>query len=151
MKVADLCSHSAVTVKRRDEVVTAARLMREHHVGFIVVVEPLELGPGVRPIGVVTDRDIVIAIVAEGEDPQRVIVGDLMTENPVVIEDSALVGVAIHKMRKFGVRRLPVIGSHGQLIGVLSLDDVLEWLSTDLHALAETCRNERRVEKAMRD
>ena len=150
MNVADLCSRNVVSVRKTDEVVDAARLMREHHVGYIVVVEPDFAGSTVRPIGVLTDRDIVVGIVARERDPRSLVVGEVMSEKPVVLNKSDSIAAAVREMRRIGVRRMPVVGSLGELIGVLSLDDVLEALAGELQNLAGAVRNEQRIESALR-
>ena len=137
-------------MRKTDEVVAAARLMREHHVGYVVVVEPDFAGSTARPIGVLTDRDIVVSIIARERDPRGVIVGDVMTQNPVVVDQFDSIWTAVREMRRIGVRRMPVTGSLGELIGVLSLDDVLDSLSADLQNLAGAVRNEQRVETELR-
>lgn len=150
MNVAQLCSRNVISVRRIDEVVSAARLMREHHVGYIVVTEPDFAGSTERPIGVLTDRDIVVDIIARDRDPRSLVVGDVMTENPVVLGASDPIAAAVQEMRRIGVRRMPVVGSLGELIGVLSLDDVLDALAAELHNLAGAVRNEQRFETALR-
>src|SRR5688572_2850607 len=150
MNVAQLCSRSTVSVRKTDEVVTAARLMREHHVGYIVVIEPDFAGSTVRPIGVLTDRDIVVGIIARERDPRSLLVGDIMTENPAVLNQFDSIAAAVQEMRRIGVRRMPVVGSLGELIGVLSLDDILDALAGELQNLAGAVRNERRVETELR-
>jgi CBS domain-containing protein len=124
--------------------------MREKHVGYLVVVEPDFTGVTQRPIGVLTDRDIVIGIVAQDGEPRGLTVGDIMTPNPVVVELGDSIAAAVREMRRIGVRRVPVVGSLGELAGVLSLDEVLETLSGDLQNLAGAVRNERRVETTLR-
>jgi signal-transduction protein with cAMP-binding, CBS, and nucleotidyltransferase domain len=84
MNVGQMCQREAVTVQASDDVVTAARLMREKHVGFLVVVEPAAQEGDVVPIGVITDRDIVISTIALGVDPKTLSVGDVMTCKPTV-------------------------------------------------------------------
>ena len=150
MNVAQLCSRNVVTVRKIDEVVAAARLMRERHVGFLVVTEPDFAGTIERPIGVLTDRDIVVSIIARERDPRSLVVGDVMTENPVVLDRFDSIAAAVSEMRRIGVRRMPVIGELGQLFGVLSLDDVLDTLAGELHNLAGAVRNEQRIESEMR-
>ena len=150
MNVSQLCSRKPVTIPKSAEVVTAAQLMREHHVGYLVVTEPDFTGATQRPIGVLTDRDIVTVIVARDANPRSVTVGDVMTRNPVVVCASDPVAAAVQEMRRIGVRRMPVVGELGELIGVLSLDDVLDALSSELHNLAGAVRNELRVESALR-
>jgi CBS domain-containing protein len=150
MDVAQLFSRDSVTVRESDEVTDAARLMRERHVGYLVVVEPDFAGSTVRPVGVLTDRDIVIGIVAREVNPRTVLVRDIMTRNPVVVNAADPLPAALQEMRRIGVRRMPVVGKIGELLGVLSIDDVLDTLSAELGNVAGAIRNEQRVEKKLR-
>jgi CBS domain-containing protein len=150
MNVAATCCKAVITVDRRDEILTAARLMREHHVGFLVVVEPGAEKSWMRPIGVLTDRDIVISVVAPEADPRSLTVGDVMTENPVIASLTDSIDTTICKMQHFGVRRLPVVGAHGELKGVLSLDDLVRSLSVELGGVAGAIDSEQRIERAIR-
>jgi CBS domain-containing protein len=150
MIVSQLCNRNAVTIRKSDEVVAAARLMREKHIGYLIVVEPDFTGATQRPVGVITDRDIVMTIVAQDASPHGLRVGDVMTPHPVVVELGDSIAAAVLEMRRIGVRRIPVVGSLGELAGVLSFDDVLDTLSRELQNLAGAVRNERRVETALR-
>ena len=150
MNVAQLCSRNVVTVRKTDEVVAAARLMREQHVGYLVVIEPDFAGSTVRPIGVLTDRDIVVSIVARERDLRNLVVGDVMTQNPVIVDQFDSILTAVREMRRIGVRRMPGTGSLGELIGVLSLDDVLDSLAAELQNLAGAVHNELRLETELR-
>jgi len=150
MNVAQLCSRNVVSVRKTDELMTAARLMRERHVGYLVVVEPDFAGSTLRPIGVLTDRDIVVSVVARERDPRTLLVGDVMTEKPLVLDRFDSVVAAVAEMRRAGVRRMPVTGELGELLGVLSLDDVLDALAGELQNLSGAIRNEQRIETALR-
>ncbi|HEU5133500.1 MAG TPA: CBS domain-containing protein [Steroidobacteraceae bacterium] len=150
MNVSQLCNRNVVTVRKSDEIPAAARVMREKHVGYLVVVEADFNAATQRPIGVLTDRDIVVAVVAQDVNPRGLTVGDIMTSSPVVVELNDSIAAAVQEMRRIGVRRMPVVGSLGELAGVLSLDDVLDALANELHNLAGAIRNERRVETALR-
>jgi CBS domain-containing protein len=150
MDVAQLFSRDTVTVRESDEVTAAARLMRERHVGYLVVVEPDLAGSAVRPVGVLTDRDIVVGIVAQDVNPRSMLVRDIMTRKPVVLNAADPLPTAMQEMRRIGVRRMPVVGKLGELLGVLSTDDVLDALSAELGNLAGAIRNEQRIEKALR-
>lgn len=150
MNVAAICCRPVITVGRRDEILTAARLMREHHVGFLVVVEPVADEPSMRPVGVLTDRDIVVSVVAPEADPRSLTVGDVMTENPVIASMTDSVETTICKMQHFGVRRLPVVGEHGELKGVLSIDDLVRSLSVELRGVAGAIDSGQRIERAIR-
>ena len=110
MNVSNICSRNAITVRRSDELVKAAQLMREKHIGFLVVVEP-DVADGLqRPVGVLTDRDIVITVVARETDPRTLRVGDVMTQPPVTVSSADSMDEALREMRRAGVRRMPVIG-----------------------------------------
>ena len=123
--------------------------MREKHVGYLVVIEPDFAGATQRAMGVLTDRDIVVGVVARGADPQHAVVRDIMSPNPVTIALTASISAAAQEMRRLGVRRLPVVGSLGELRGVLSLDDVLDAVSGELRNLAGAIHNEQQFETAL--
>jgi CBS domain-containing protein len=150
MSIEQVLNRQVVVAKPVDDLTKAARLMREKHVGYLVVVEPDVEASDFRPIGVLTDRDIVVAVVAADADPRALTVGDVMTAKPVVISESASTAEAVTQMRRIGVRRLPVIGKHGQLVGIVSLDDILENFAAELQDLAGSIRNERRIEGTLR-
>ena len=150
MNVGTLCKRDVVTARSSDDLVTAAQLMREKHVGYLVVVEPAVRESAFRPIGVLTDRDIVVAVVARDADARFLCAGDVMTREPVVaLEDEAL-GDALKKMRKIGVRRLPVVGKFGELVGVLTLDDIIDALVGELQDVAGAIRSEQLIEYSLR-
>ncbi|MEJ0034986.1 MAG: CBS domain-containing protein [Gammaproteobacteria bacterium] len=150
MNAGQMCQRNAVTVLRADEITTAARLMREKHVGFLVVVEPAAQAGAVVPIGVITDRDIVVSTVALGVDPKALAVGDVMTRKPTVALAQDSIADAISQMRHRGVRRLPVVGDYGHFIGVLSLDDVLANSANELGAAAAAMTKARQTDAATR-
>ena len=116
----------------------------------MVVVEPGAGDQLPRPVGVVTDRDIVIAVGAREADPRELRVGDIMTQPPVTVGVAEPVASALREMRRIGVRRLPVVGKRRELIGVLSLDDVLEAFAVDLQNIAGSIRHERLFEESHR-
>jgi len=150
MKVGDICSRNVVTVRELDELTAAAQLMRQKHIGYLVVIEPKVGDNALAPVGVITDRDIVVGVVARETDPRALKVGDLMTRQPVLAREESPVSAALHHMREIGVRRLPVVDRGGGLIGVLSLDDVLEGLAEELMDVASSIRHELKVESALR-
>lgn len=150
MDIGRICNRNVITVREGDELTLAARLMREKHVGYLVVVKPDLAGGGVVPVGVVTDRDITVAVVAKAIDPRSVRVGDVMTPQPAVVDEESSVATALQIMRRVGARRLPVIAHSGALVGVLSLDDVLDALAGELTDVAGLIRQEIRMEDALR-
>ena len=150
MNVAKRCCTNAVTIRPYEELTTAAQLMRDRHVGYLVVVD-LDLAAGSqKPIGVLTDRDIVVSVVARQVNPRAFRVADVMTQQPVVVTETDSLEKTLETMRYIGVRRLPVVGNHGQLVGVVSLDSVIEALAAELGHVAGSIREEQRVESALR-
>jgi CBS domain-containing protein len=150
MDIRKICEMNPVTVRRSDELIKAAQLMREKHIGYLVVVEP-DMADGLqRPIGVLTDRDIVTTVLARGIDPRTLRVADIMTEDLVTASTADSVDKALRDMRRAGVRRLPVVGQCGELVGILSLDDVLDVLAAELQHVARSIRNEQVVESRLR-
>jgi len=147
MEVGTVCQRLVFTVRPCDEVCRAARLMREKHVGYLVVVE---FAPLARPVGVLTDRDIVVGVVAREVDPKAVRVGDIMSGNPITARESDSVEAALQKMREFGVRRLPIINDRRELVGILAMDDVLKVIAGDAQQVVNVIRNERQIEGVAR-
>lgn len=147
MNAGSVCKHGAVTVTPTDDLIAAAHVMREKHVGYLVV---SDARPGGRVIGVLTDRDIVVAVLAQEVDVRALKVGDVMTRDPLVIEAGQSIEVVLRHMREAGVRRVPVVDHSGALAGVLSIDDVLERIAEQLINIAGSIRNEQRMERAVR-
>lgn len=144
----EICTRSVTIAFRTTPVDGAARLMRDNHVGCLVVVDEVE---GRRiVVGVLTDRDIVTAVVAPGLDAAALTVDDVMTTDLVTArEDDSLIDL-MRSMRRKGVRRLPVVGGLDELIGVVTLDDVLGVLSEELGLLVGTVDSEGKRERKMR-
>lgn len=150
MEVGEICTRDVVFVQPDETVVKAAQLMREYHVGDVVVVE--ERADGSRiPVSILTDRDIVIGPVAQdADDIPRLLVGDV-TSNKLVTadEDEQLVDV-LETMRAHGVRRIPIVDDSGVLLGILAFDDVIELLAEELGALADLFDRARSREEEQR-
>ncbi len=122
MSIGTLCNREVVVTGKESTIVEAARLMRSFHVGDVVV---LEEGDERRPLGLVTDRDVVLGVVAPGLDPESVTVGDVMSSDLVTVTEDVDFWEALALMRQRGVRRLPVVNERGGLEGILTLDDAL--------------------------
>lgn len=150
MNVGRVCTKPAVTAGPADTLASVARLMRERHVGYVIVVDADAPTADRRPLGVLTDRDLVVSVLAEGVSPSAVTVGDVMNAQPVTVDETDSVKSALQTMRRIGVRRLPVVGRNGALVGVLSLDDVLDRLADHVQELAGVIRNEQRIESIVR-
>lgn len=150
MNVGDLCQRNAISVRAFDDLTSAAQVMREKHVGYLVVVDPSVREGTFKPAGVLTDRDIVVAVVAREANTSALRVGDVMTREPVVAQEDESLGGALKKMRKIGVRRLPVVGKYEELVGVISLDDIIDALVGELQDVAGAIRSEQLVEHSLR-
>jgi len=149
MNAYELCQRHVVTVRRHEELATAAWMMRERNVGSLVVVEPAGAMGGEKPIGMLTDRDIVTSAIARGTDPRSLVVDDVMTRHPVTVWASASLEDALQRMRSGGVRRVPVIDDRGRLAGILALDDIFEHMAQRAPFAAIPIRREVRLEQGM--
>ena len=129
-------------------VIEAAALMRKHHVGDVMVVE--EANGQRKPVGIVTDRDLVVEVMASGLDPSAPKVGDLVSRPMVTIDEGASYGQTIGLMSVKGVRRMPVVGQAGELVGIITLDDLLWQLAGPLAALASLSERGRSFEAKTR-
>jgi CBS domain-containing protein len=148
MTVYELCQRHVVTVRKHEDLTAAARMMRERNVGCLVVVEAAGAMGGERPIGMLTDRDIVTTVIARDSDPHCLTVGDVMTRHPVTVWATSTIDDALLRMRGSGVRRVPVVDDRGRLNGILALDDIFEHLGR-APAPATPIRRETRTEQAM--
>lgn len=134
MRIGEICTREVVYCERATSVVELAQLMRRHHVGDVIVADAV--GAKLIPVGIVTDRDLVIDVLAQRVDPAEVTARDLMRKGLALARETEAVYDAIVRMRDSGIRRLPVIDEHDCLIGVLTADDVTEFLAEELTALA---------------
>jgi CBS domain-containing protein len=130
MRVGDKFERDAVAIGAFENLTTAAQLMREKNVGFLVVVEP-GFDNQLKPIGVLTNRDIVKSVVAREADSRSLRVEDAMSGNPLVTQPADELLEIARRMRRLHVRQAPVVGALGELIGVLSLDDILDGLADE--------------------
>lgn len=135
--IGQICSKPPVTASPDTTVREAAHRMLSRKVGAVVVVN----GRG-KPIGIVTDRDIAVKVVAQGADAAAIRVGSLIRRQPTVISAEAGILDATKLLSRRGVRRLPVVNRTGQLIGILSLDDLLMLIGSELSHIASTLANE---------
>ncbi len=148
MPIGEICTREVVIMKRNDTVQEAAKLMRQQHVGDVLVCDERD---SMRvPIGIVTDRDLVVEIMASDVQRPVLSVGDIMSPELATIKESAGVFEAIQFMRAKGVRRLPVVSENGALVGILTLDDLLELLSEELLELSKLVRYEQKKESGTR-
>ena len=148
MSVGEICTRNTVVASEDTSVAAVARLMREHHVGSVVIVKAS--GTRRKPVGIITDRDLVVAVMATDIDAERVAVGDAMSFDLVTVKDQDDVWDAIQIMRAKGVRRIPVVDGGGDLAGILSVDDVLDFLAGVLSDLVRLINREQSRETRKR-
>ena len=149
MTVGDICNRSVVIAPKTEMIVDAAKRMRTSHVGDLVIVE--NRNGRHFPVGIVTDRDIVVSVVAG--DPEHVnylLVSDVMTSDLVTAKEHDSTETALKKMHEHGVRRLPVVDEDGALVGILTLDDVLQYLTGQQNELVALVAREQQHERQYR-
>ena len=144
MSVGEICNREVIVIQRDETIVEAAKLMRQYHVGAVIVIEKRN---GLQvPVGIVTDRDLVVEILATELDENVITVGDIMVPEVFTIKENAASYEAIELMRRKTIRRLPVVNESGELVGILTLDDALQLLSEELLDLAKLVRYEQKKE-----
>ena len=135
MSLGEICNRDVVVIGKDTTVQEAAQLMRTHHVGALVVTRERE---GARlPVGLITDRDIVIEVLAEGVEISAVLVGDIMSDRLLTAAESDGLWETLQRMRIKGVRRLPVVDAQGFLQGIVTLDDMVELLADEVAQAAK--------------
>ena len=127
MSIAGSCIRDVETAGPEEVVVVVARRMRDRRLGTIVVVDNER-----RPMGIISDRDVTVRVVAAGLDPTRTPVCDIMTPMPTTVLLDTTVEAALGEMRMGRMRRLPVVDGMGKLIGIVTLDDLLRLLAEEL-------------------
>ena len=133
MPVKDLIQRKVVTIEPEDPVMLAAQRMKDKMVGSLVVLD------GDKPAGIITDRDIAIRVVGAGKDPTTP-VREVMTRDPITIRDDASFFDLTKAFREAAVRRLIVVDKDGKLVGLISIDDILELLTTEFANLIVAIR-----------
>lgn len=147
MRIGEVLTRRVAVARPNEPLLDAIRRMRQEHVGALVVVD--DSGGTRRPMGMLTDRDIVVGVFAQDESHVTTLdVDDVMTPEPVTATADEDVGEVLRRMRSFSVRRVPVVDASGTLEGIVSLDDVFSALSEELaEAAALVSRQPRREEQ----
>jgi CBS domain-containing protein len=149
MTAGDICNRNVVVAPKTETVVDAAKRMRMAHVGDIIVVEARQ-GRHV-PVGIVTDRDIVVSLVASDADHLNYLsLDDMMSDDLVTAKEQDSIEAALLRMRERGVRRLPVVDAAGTLVGILTLDDLWRHFTQQQGLLVELMANEEHRERHLR-
>ena len=148
LNAGDICTRNVTFAYRNMTVDEAARMMREQHVGSVVVVD--ETSEGRIVVGMLTDRDIVTAIVAKVVDPGIVSVGEAMSVDVVTAREGDSIVDLLGCMRRKGVRRVPVVDARGALVGLVAVDDLLELVAQELDLVVNAMRSGRKHESVAR-
>jgi CBS domain-containing protein len=136
MSAGDICRRDVDTANYAESALDAARRMRDRQVGSVVIVDDG------RPVGILTDRDLTVRVLAAGLDPQETRVSEVMTPSPTTIGEDDTIATALGSMRAGRFRRLPVVGSDGRQLGIVALDDVLLVVAEELGEIGPLLRRE---------
>ena len=143
MKVGEYCKRAVVAINGKADAAAAAQLMRNEHVGFLIVYRGDELQ---RPVGVLTDRDLVLAVMARDVDAHTVTVEDVMTRQPLIANESDELSDLLQAMRMAGIRRVPVVDVRGALVGIIAIDDAIDVITGLMCDISGSIKHEQRQE-----
>lgn len=141
MRLSEICARNVVTAASDMPLTKVATLMREQHVGCLIVINTAK-----QPIGIFTDRDLVTEVLAVGLDPDSLRIGDVMNSELLTAKENEDLSSALKRMRDRGVRRLPLVNNNGELTGLVSTDNILETLSDTLDSLNQLIKTEQKYE-----
>lgn len=148
MTVGQICNRVVVFANRNTPLPDAAKLMRENHIGSLVIVD--ESDRGRIPVGMLTDRDIAIAVVAQALDPRTLTAGEVMSGELVTANEQDDMLDTLQRMRRRGIRRVPVLTAAGTLAGIVTLDDLLELVAEQLGDVVKAIATEQSREARTR-
>jgi CBS domain-containing protein len=136
MPITDFCNTPVVTISPDQQVLKAVKLMRNKNVGAVVITAQE------KPVGILTDRDVVMRVTAEGREASTTRVRDVMTPNPVVISEEEGIWELIQIMKEHGKRRYPVVSGKGKLVGIITLDDLIALIGVEMSGLSQAISSE---------
>ena len=139
MNIEGMCAHSIVTADRSRTLQECAALMGENHVGSVLVTEEAPGGP--QAVGIVTDRDLVVEAMARGLAPAQASIGQITARRLVTVPSTASIDEAIQVMKREGVRRLLVAAPDRRLVGIISMDNLLDALAGEIAGIAQAIRS----------
>jgi CBS domain-containing protein len=148
MRVGEFCNRDVVIVDKGTQVLEAAQLMRSQHVGDLVIVE--ERAGKRIPVGIITDRDIVVEVIAKNVALDAVSIGDVMSFELTTVSEEDDIFDTVKLMRAKGVRRVPVVDKQGALAGILAVDDLLGLLDEFVGDVTGVIVREQAREKRIR-
>jgi CBS domain-containing protein len=148
MQLSSFCMLDVACCSPRTTVLEAAHLMRGKHVGDLVVIDDDEEKPS--PLGIITDRDVVVEVLGKGLDPAVTTVGSVIRTPVIIAEEGEDSSQVLERMRAHGVRRIPVVGAGGKLVGIVTVDDMLKRLASDVSLLMQILSKEQTHETRTR-
>jgi CBS domain-containing protein len=148
MTIGEFCNREVIILNREDTVFEAAKLMRKYHVGDVVVVE--QRGDKRVPVGILTDRDIVVELVALEVDITKILVGDAMSNELLMVHENEQLTDLVQKMQGKAVRRVPVVDDNGALVGIVTADDLIDLIAEQLTSLVGMVQREQHRERRTR-
>jgi len=148
MPIGDVCTRRVFVAGRDATIADAASMMRENHVGNLVIVE--ETNGRRKPTGIVTDRDIAISVVAKDVDASKVTIGDLVTRELISAHENQGIFETLRNMRTHGIRRMPVVDTAGSLIGIVAVDDIVQLLAEEMSEIGKIFSQEHAFETRTR-
>ena len=147
MKIGKLCKRKVVYCGLEASALEMARIMRADHVGDVLVVDDRD---GRRkPVGIVTDRDLVVQVLANEVDPNRICAADVMGQELIVADEHEELHETVRRMRWKGIRRIPVVNAAGDLVGIAAVDDMTETLIETLADVSKISERQRAVEERL--
>jgi CBS domain-containing protein len=148
MKVGEYCKRAVVAIASNADAAEAAKLMRMQHVGFLIVHREGDVLR--KPVGVLTDRDLVVGVMARDVDPHAVTVDDIMSRQPLTATEGDELNDLLQGLRLAGFRRAPVVDARGALTGIMTLDDAIEVITGLMCDVAGSIKSELRQERRRR-
>jgi CBS domain-containing protein len=142
MNVGEACTRDVYIVRPHEPLLQAIHEMRKRNVGCVIVVEPR--GERVVPVGILTDRDIVAALPEKADVLETAPIGECMTGNPLTLGEDESIVDAMTRLRQRGVRRAPVVAANGELVGIVTTDDLLGIVADQLSSLARLVERQAR-------
>jgi len=148
MSIGYVCNRDVVILNRKTPINEAVQVMREHHVGNVVVVE--EGSKGRIPVGILTDRDVLLSVVARQIEMAALVADDVMSTDLLCAREEQEVLDVIECMREHGVRRVPVVDAEGSLVGIVTLDDLIGIVAQEMAGLLGVITRQQKKEKELR-
>jgi signal-transduction protein with cAMP-binding, CBS, and nucleotidyltransferase domain len=149
MTIGEVCNREVTIINRDASIVEAAEVMRKNHVGDLIVT--VTRNDELHPIGIVTDRDLVIEVIAKKVDIDSITVGDVMSDDLLTAVETESPDDVMLKMRNKGVRRIPIVSEEGGLIGVMSVDDFIDLFAEKMEDMVRLISREQKRERKIRE